>query len=97
MVPLLVAYKIQPASHPHPSSPCSALAAAFLLHYTYRSLMYYPLRLRGAKGTALVVWAMAFTFCCWNGFIQVTCSSADWALQWCWYYIERKPPVPRRI
>lgn len=53
-----------------PTHPCGALAAAFLTHYTYRALVY-PWRLRAPKGTALLVWAMATTFCVWNGFVQV--------------------------
>uniref|UniRef100_A0A383VYK6 Steroid 5-alpha-reductase DET2 n=1 Tax=Tetradesmus obliquus TaxID=3088 RepID=A0A383VYK6_TETOB len=52
--------------------PRTCIAAAFLLHYTNRSLIY-PLRLRGGKRTALTVWAMAALFCCCNGFLQGWC------------------------
>lgn len=70
-MPLLLLFAAAPAALPQLGSPCSCLAATFLLHYTYRSLIY-PFRIRGGKGTALVVWAMAAGFCCWNGFIQVS-------------------------
>ncbi|MEW5306233.1 MAG: hypothetical protein WDW38_009087 [Sanguina aurantia] len=51
------------------ASPRILLAAAFLVHYTYRAIIF-PLNIRGGKTTPLTVWAMSFTFCCWNGFIQ---------------------------
>ncbi len=54
----------------HPSSRPSLLAFAFLFHYTYRALVY-PLLQRGSRPTPLSVWAMAATFCVWNGLIQV--------------------------
>ena len=53
------------------ADPRTCTAAAFLLHYTNRSLIY-PLRLRGGKRTALTVWAMAALFCCCNGFLQAS-------------------------
>jgi 3-oxo-5-alpha-steroid 4-dehydrogenase 1 len=55
------------------ADPRTVTAAASLLHYTNRSLVY-PLRLRGGKRTALTVWAMATLFCCCNGFLQVSFS-----------------------
>lgn len=45
------------------------LTAVFLVHYTYRSLVY-PLLQRGTKPTPFGVWLMSFVFCCWNGFLQ---------------------------
>lgn len=47
------------------------LLAAFLAHYAHRSFVY-PLRLRGAKPTPLVVCAMAAAFCIVNGVLQGT-------------------------
>eukprot|EP00775_Hariotina_reticulata_P009380 gene9380-9544_t len=32
--------------------------------------LVYPILIRGGKGTALAVWAMAAAFCTWNGFLQ---------------------------
>jgi hypothetical protein len=54
----------------HPTSPRTLLAAALLVHYTQRSLIY-PLLIQAGKPTPLVVWAMALVFCCWNGYLQV--------------------------
>lgn len=75
LVPLCVLAWHQPntsvlSTLQHITRPCNALAISFLFHYSYRSLIY-PLRMRGPKRTALVVWAMATAFCCWNGYIQV--------------------------
>jgi hypothetical protein len=54
----------------HPTSPRTLLAAALLVHYSQRALIY-PLLIRAGKPTPLVVWAMALVFCCWNGYLQV--------------------------
>ena len=47
------------------------LLAAFLAHYAHRTFVY-PLRLRGAKPTPLLVCAMAAAFCVANGVLQGT-------------------------
>jgi hypothetical protein len=80
LIPLYLA-----ASHPAKLQlrldPSTFTAAAFLLHYTNRSLIY-PLRLRGGKRTALTVWAMAALFCSVNGFLQVSqCTPVSAQLQ----------------
>lgn len=70
LVPLLLLMFSKPAPVLQQLDPRSALLYAFLAHYAYRSLVY-PLLIRGGKGTALAVWAMAAAFCAWNGFLQV--------------------------
>lgn len=54
----------------NPASSRTVLASAFCTHYVYRSLIF-PLIIRGGKPTPLSVWAMSFSFCIWNGFLQV--------------------------
>ena len=54
----------------HPTSLRTLLAALVVAHYFYRSLLY-PLRIRGTSKSPLSVWALAFLFCCWNGYLQV--------------------------
>lgn len=46
-----------------------ALLSTFLAHYSYRDLVY-PFRLRSTKNTPFIVWAMAFVFCIFNGYMQ---------------------------
>jgi hypothetical protein len=70
LIPLYLAAS-QPAQLQLRLDPRTFAAAAFLLHYANRSLIY-PLRLRGGKRTALTVWAMAALFCSVNGFLQVS-------------------------
>lgn len=47
-------------------TPRSVLFALFTLHYANRTLIF-PLRLRGGKPTPVVVAALAFVFCSYNG------------------------------
>lgn len=47
----------------------AALMGTFLIHYTYRDLIF-PFRLRASKPTPFVVWAMAAIFCVYNGYMQ---------------------------
>lgn len=44
--------------------------AVFLFHYFNRALVY-PWRIKGGKPTPLIVMLMAFSFCVWNGYMQV--------------------------
>jgi 3-oxo-5-alpha-steroid 4-dehydrogenase 1 len=68
-VPLMMMLAWRGGSGGSSTGPCTALGAAFVTHYAYRSLVY-PLRIRGVKGTALTVWLMAVAFTTLNGFIQ---------------------------
>eukprot|EP00877_Chromochloris_zofingiensis_P014692 jgi/Chrzof1/9477/Cz04g04160.t1 len=53
------------------TTPRTIFTAAFLIHYSYRSLIY-PLLIRGGKKTPFSVWFLAVLFCLWNGFLQVS-------------------------
>lgn len=46
------------------------LAAAFLCHYTYRTIVF-PLRVRAGKPAPLSVMLLGMSFCVWNGLLQV--------------------------
>ncbi len=46
--------------------PHTTLLGLFILHYVNRAVIF-PFRIRGGKPTPLVVFLMAFAFCCWNG------------------------------
>lgn len=51
------------------------LLGLFLLHYLQRTLVY-PFLIRGGKPTPAFLVFLAFTFCMYNGFLQVQCSAA---------------------
>lgn len=48
----------------------SLLLTYFLLHYSQRTFIY-PLLIRGGKDTPVLIMLMAFTFCAFNGTMQV--------------------------
>lgn len=50
-------------------TPQTVLFALFTLHYFHRTLIF-PFRLRGGKPTPVVVCALAFFFCTYNGYMQ---------------------------
>lgn len=50
-------------------NPSTALLAAFLGHYAYRSFVY-PLRIRGGKATPLGIFLLAAAFTTYNGWMQ---------------------------
>merc|ERR1712216_808509 len=58
--------------------------ALFLVHYTNRTFIY-PLRMRGAKPTRLLSFALAMIFCTINGYIQARMLSkfAIYHPEWC--------------
>uniref|UniRef100_A0A7S0YE34 3-oxo-5-alpha-steroid 4-dehydrogenase C-terminal domain-containing protein n=1 Tax=Polytomella parva TaxID=51329 RepID=A0A7S0YE34_9CHLO len=69
---LVAAFLIFSSERPfyrHFSEPGSLLCTCFLVHYSYRSI-YFPLMMRGSKGTPISVWMMSFAFCLINGFLQ---------------------------
>lgn len=45
------------------------LLALFVVHYFQRTLVF-PCLIRGGKPTPMSVWALALTFCIYNGFLQ---------------------------
>ncbi|KAE8597617.1 hypothetical protein XENTR_v10016533 [Xenopus tropicalis] len=59
------------------------LMGAFICHYTQRTLIF-PFLIRGGKPTPFASFALAFIFCCYNGYLQSSylCSHAAYASDW---------------
>jgi hypothetical protein len=69
---------LQAAHWLNPSSPCGALSAAFVTHYTYRALVY-PCRLRAPKG--LPCWCGAWPLPSVSGTASYRCVVSLTSLQ----------------
>ncbi|XP_005745533.1 3-oxo-5-alpha-steroid 4-dehydrogenase 1 [Pundamilia nyererei] len=50
--------------------PNQLLIAMYFLHYVQRACIY-PFLIRGGKPTPFASFALAFVFCCYNGFMQI--------------------------
>ncbi|XP_072267977.1 3-oxo-5-alpha-steroid 4-dehydrogenase 1 [Pyxicephalus adspersus] len=57
------------ASQPPLTTPSQLLMGFFICHYFQRTLIF-PFLIRGGKPTPLLSFALAFIFCCYNGYLQ---------------------------
>ncbi|XP_053322852.1 3-oxo-5-alpha-steroid 4-dehydrogenase 1 [Spea bombifrons] len=59
------------------------LLGAFTLHYFHRTFIF-PFFIRGGKPTPFVSFALAFIFCCYNGYLQSSylCRQAAFTPEW---------------
>ncbi|KAM4687974.1 3-oxo-5-alpha-steroid 4-dehydrogenase 1 [Discoglossus pictus] len=56
-------------SHPEMGTASRVLMGAFICHYIQRTLLF-PFLIRGGKPTPFASFALAFIFCCYNGYMQ---------------------------
>ncbi|XP_058476075.1 3-oxo-5-alpha-steroid 4-dehydrogenase 1 [Solea solea] len=63
--------------------PNQLLIAMYFCHYVQRSLIY-PFLIRGGKPTPFASFALAFVFCCYNGYMQIRYLShfAEYPASW---------------
>ncbi|KAM9308269.1 3-oxo-5-alpha-steroid 4-dehydrogenase 1 [Gastrophryne carolinensis] len=71
------------ASHPGLPLARLALLGAFTCHYLHRTLIF-PFLIRGGKPTPFASFALAFLFCCYNGYLQSSylCKHAPLPSDW---------------
>ncbi|KAM4705401.1 3-oxo-5-alpha-steroid 4-dehydrogenase 1 [Rhinophrynus dorsalis] len=63
--------------------PNTVLMGCFICHYAQRTLIF-PFLIRGGKPTPFASFALAFMFCCYNGYLQSSylCSYAGFTSDW---------------
>ncbi|CAI9617153.1 unnamed protein product [Staurois parvus] len=82
-LPSLVVPLYYVSVHPGLPTPALLLMGLFICHYSHRTLIF-PFLIRGGKPTPLVPFALAFIFCCYNGYLQGSylCKHADFPSGW---------------
>ncbi|XP_053569053.1 3-oxo-5-alpha-steroid 4-dehydrogenase 1 [Bombina bombina] len=69
--------------YPEQSTASRILLTGFICHYIQRTLVY-PFLIRGGKDTPFASFALAFIFCCYNGYLQSSylCNHAAFSTGW---------------
>ncbi|XP_018421826.1 PREDICTED: 3-oxo-5-alpha-steroid 4-dehydrogenase 1 [Nanorana parkeri] len=82
-LPSLVVSFYYVSSQPELPTPALVLMGFFICHYIQRTLIF-PFLIRGGKPTPLASFALAFTFCCYNGYLQSSylCKHATLPSNW---------------